>query len=442
LDAPDVTKWTPQQVLALAPDASSAKAGQGLGTPRPWSGLGQDERALWGLCQGSGKKPYQTQVDLPEPAFKCSCPSRKFPCKHALGLLLVWTSTDAVPTAERPEWVEEWLASREERAERAAVRVERAAKPPDPQAQAKRAAQREARVAGGVDELRRWLADLVRRGFADAQRESWRFWEEPAARMVDAQAGGLASRIRRMSGAAHAGDAWAERLLEDAALTHLLLEAHERLDTLPQETQADVRQLIGWTVTTEEVLAGEPVRDDWAVVGQVTVDDERLRTQRTWLRGVHNERDALILSFAAPGQMLDPGVMFGTVVDASLAFYPGAAPLRAVVAERHGEPRQLERFPGHDSADAAFASRAESLARNPWLDRFPTALRAVVPARAGRAWALVDADGAAIELGRRHDWWELVALSGGYPIDVFGELDGEELMPLAAAADARAVSLA
>ena len=103
-----MTRWTSQQVLALAPDPASAKAGRALATPRPWSGLGQDERAVWGLCQGSGKKPYQTQVELPEPAFKCSCPSRKFPCKHALALLLLFAE-DAVPDGQRPEWVQEWL---------------------------------------------------------------------------------------------------------------------------------------------------------------------------------------------------------------------------------------------------------------------------------------------------------------------------------------------
>ncbi len=42
-----------------------------------------------GLCAGSGKDPYQTVVDL-GPRYQCSCPSRKFPCKHALALLLSW----------------------------------------------------------------------------------------------------------------------------------------------------------------------------------------------------------------------------------------------------------------------------------------------------------------------------------------------------------------
>ena len=436
-----MTTWTPQQVLALAPDAAGAKAGQALASPRPWSELGQDEGAVWGLCQGSGKKPYQTQVDLSEPAFRCSCPSRKFPCKHALGLLLLRAADDAaVPrAAARPGWVEEWQSSRGQRAGRAAARKERAATPPDPAAQAKRAAQRDERVARGAEELRRWLADLVRRGLADAQRQPWRFWDEAAARMVDAQAGGLASRVRRVGAAVAAGDAWAERMLEQAALLQLLLEAHARLDELPPPLRDDVRQLVGWTVATEDVLAGDRVRDDWAVVGQVTSEDDRLRSQRTWLRGLETGRDALVLAYAPAGQVLDPGAAFGTVVDASLAFYPGVAPLRAIVAERHGRPRALERLPGYDAVDDALAARARTLALNPWLDRFPAALRDVVPVREA---ALADANGATLPLAAGFDRRPLVALSGGHPIDVFAELDGDELTPLAAAAEGRVVLFA
>src|SRR3712207_4700320 len=108
--------WTTERVLALAPDASSASAGRKLSTSAPWSQTGRDEQTVWGLCQGSGKKPYEVEVDLGEPAFKCSCPSRKFPCKHALGLLLLAAEQPAeVPPGEPPERVTEWLASRGER---------------------------------------------------------------------------------------------------------------------------------------------------------------------------------------------------------------------------------------------------------------------------------------------------------------------------------------
>ncbi len=104
--------WTTEQIIALAPDASSAKAGRELASPRKWASLGcQGERAAWGECQGSAKEPYQAIVDLSEPAFRCSCPSRKFPCKHALGLFLLLASQPAAFTQQAcPGWVSEWLA--------------------------------------------------------------------------------------------------------------------------------------------------------------------------------------------------------------------------------------------------------------------------------------------------------------------------------------------
>ena len=70
--------YSAEQIIALATDAASAKAGRSLAAASKWQHVGQDERALWGECQGSGAKPYQTVIDLSEPAFKCSCPSRKF----------------------------------------------------------------------------------------------------------------------------------------------------------------------------------------------------------------------------------------------------------------------------------------------------------------------------------------------------------------------------
>ncbi|MER6333258.1 SWIM zinc finger family protein, partial [Streptomyces sp. NPDC001034] len=112
-------RWTADQVLALAPDAASRKAGCRLGTAGPWSESGSGKESVWGLCKGSGSRPYQTVIDLTGPAYKCSCPSRKFPCKHALGLLLLWAADGgSVPVrAEPPKWAEQWLTGRRDRAE-------------------------------------------------------------------------------------------------------------------------------------------------------------------------------------------------------------------------------------------------------------------------------------------------------------------------------------
>ena len=79
-------RWTAGQVLALAPDASSRQAAVRLAGAARW-GTGSAGEVIWGLCAGSGQNPYQTVAELTGPASRCSCPSRKFPCKHALALL-------------------------------------------------------------------------------------------------------------------------------------------------------------------------------------------------------------------------------------------------------------------------------------------------------------------------------------------------------------------
>lgn len=153
--------WTLTQMLALAPDSAGAKAGQALATQRHWTSLGQSPQAIWGLFQGSGKEPYQTQVDLGGPAFRCTCPSRKQPCKHGLGLLLLFASEpEGMPASPPPEWVSAWLAERAKREMRQKADAPNAA--PDgsrPQAVSRNWAERAGPnpAAPGQSELqRRW----------------------------------------------------------------------------------------------------------------------------------------------------------------------------------------------------------------------------------------------------------------------------------------------
>ncbi|MYT20477.1 SWIM zinc finger family protein, partial [Streptomyces sp. SID7760] len=116
---------TAEQVLDLAPDDASRTAGAKLGRAGPWSQIGGSASGLvWGLCRGSGSTPYRTVVDVGGPAYKCSCPSRKFPCKHALGLLLLWSARGFAEDGEDgevPDWAAAWSAERAAKAARTAA---------------------------------------------------------------------------------------------------------------------------------------------------------------------------------------------------------------------------------------------------------------------------------------------------------------------------------
>ncbi|MBI1764731.1 MAG: SWIM zinc finger family protein [Acidobacteria bacterium] len=438
--------WTTAQILALAPDAASAKAGQALAVPHKWSGCGAHAHAVWGLCQGSGKDPYHTQIELSEPAFRCSCPSRKFPCKHGLGLLLVYAAQpQAFTAAEPPAWVSEWLASRAQRAEQKAEKQaaqQAEEKAPDPHAQAKRVAARAQKVAAGLRELDLWLRDLVRNGLAAAQIQPISFWERAAARMVDAQAPGVARLIRELPGViasgANADGSWQARLLERLAKLHLLREGYQRLDSLPSETQADIRATIGWTVNQEMLLQQDGMHDLWFIAGQRVEEEDRLRVQRTWLLGQQSGRAALVLQFAAPKQTFELALPVGALLSAELVFYPGAYPLRALLKdEHHPVPLPGAGFPLQAVASAvARAAYAVALARQPWLELFPLVLAGVTPFVRRERWFVLDDESRAWPLAPRYPaGWELLALSGGQPINLMAEWDGEFLWPLAVAGE-------
>ena len=422
-------QWTTEQILALAPDSASAKNGRGLATQRKWSSLGRSQFAVWGECQGSGKTPYQAQIDLSEPAFRCSCPSRKFPCKHGLGLfLLLAEQPEVIASAEPPEWVAKWLAMRSQRVEK---QTERRTQPEvvDPVAQAKRAAERQRKVSAGVQELRLWLEDRVRQGLATVPQESYQAWDAIAARMVDAQAPGLARYLRELAGVAHTGTGWTDRLLERLGRLYLIAQGFERIETLPPEVQADLRTQIGWPVSQED-LAGAVQHDLWLVVGQRTEAEDRLKVRRTWLLGLSSATPALLLDFAHGDQSFEQSLLAGTLLEAELVFYPSAYPLRASIKARHEAALLSKTPPGYETIAEAIAAYSKAFAACPWLERFPLLLQNVIPMREG--WLLQDHQGTVLPLSIRLEshGWRLLALGGGHPLAVFGEWDGRQLLPL------------
>jgi hypothetical protein len=420
------------QILALAPDPASAKAGSQLAAPRNWSNLGRSGAALWGECQGSGKTPYRTQIDLGGPAFKCTCPSRKFPCKHGLGLYLLRTAEPALfGHTDEPAWVRDWLQNRQVRQERKIATLTE----PSPEAAAqarKREEKREDKVDAGLLELQTWLHDLAREGLASVRSHGQGFWDAIAARMADAQAAPLARRLRRAGSMLYqSGLRNAEALVaNELASLYLLTQAWRRIDQLAPALQADVRALLGWTMSQDEVLRQQPVADRWRVLAQNTFDDDRLRARATWLHGAGEGRWALHLQYAVGAQGFEQQLAPGTEFDGDLCFYPSAYPLRAQI-RRQDEARPLTTGVDPSDLDGLLGTYADALAAQPFLERHPVLLGGLVPDDADLS-IVRDAHGRRIALhpAFRHPL-HLLALSGGHPLSVCGEWDGRTLLPLA-----------
>ena len=435
---PAPARWTVEQVAAVAPSPKSVAAAEPLAAATRWSALGSDARALWGRCRGSGAEPYDTAVDHAEVAWRCTCPSRKLPCKHALALLLLWVR-GGVPEASAPESVASWIAGRDRRSGREARPAGEGGsspggagsdqpddhagdhgadhgEPPEPTDRDELDRSRDERVARmmeGLVELDRWLEDRMRTGLADPSLARYATWDGLAARLVDARAGSLANRVRRLAGLVGASPDWHAEVLAELGLLHLIAQAGRRLPELPGPLADAVAAASGWQVRQADVLAGVPDTDEWFVAGRSDTREDRIEVRRLWLRGIESGRWAMLLSFAAYQQSLDESFAVGTVVHADLHRYPGGS-VRALAGRRFADPL-LFTTPVAVTVAEACDEIGTAVAAEPWLERYPATVYAAPSVADGR-WVLTDRTGSVPLLGVDRSLATLVAASGGSPV--------------------------
>lgn len=177
---------TEQFIDSAAPNVDAAKNGRGLVLKKKFTGLhkSEDDTILFGYCQGSGKEPYLCSADfaVPDsPVYRCSCPSRQFPCKHSLGLLFAFVGKNTFTVLELPEA----LSSKREKA---AARVEKKKEDADkPRVVNKSALAKKIKAQlEGLNLLEKLTLDLVRLGIGNMNAKSAREVEEQAKQLGNA----------------------------------------------------------------------------------------------------------------------------------------------------------------------------------------------------------------------------------------------------------------
>lgn len=418
-------------VEQLATDQASLKAAAGLAKPGKWSGLGasRDATLIWGECAGSGANPYRVMADLRDLGNKCTCPSRKFPCKHALALF--WLNAEAIlsfPAAETPEWVVEWLGRRRPAGgtpkpaapmgdkDVHAARVTTPERLPDAKADARREAantrraeETERAILDGLDALEQWIGDQLRLGLAGFVDDVVARCRRIGARLVDGKAAALAGHVDELPArllALPAGDRMRGATVELARLV-LLARAFRATPGDPE-----LRRAIASAETRERLLADPAalrVNAAWEVLAeQVRTRRDGLVSQTTWLLNLtEGPRFAMLLDFfpASAGRRASaftPGEQFV----AEMLFYPARAPLRALLLEREaalvdGPP--LDWPPASTALEEALTA---PLLAEPWAAERPVLLP---PGRIG-----FDRTGA--------PWWQ--PREGTPPLPVAGDAEG------------------
>ena len=436
--------WTTQQILSFSPDAGIAQRAQELATLRKWRNLHGNERAIWGECKSSGASYYLTAIDLKGPAFKCNCPSRKFPCKHAVGLMLMIAnnSDNFRITSDIPDWVKDWLEKRSSsnRNDEKDEVAEEIAQHKREVLKEKNRSKRMLQMEAGLDGLEMWLTDTIRQGLASTERQGHSFWKDISARMVDAKLGGIGRRIESMELLQGGNTNWVDKMLSQMTDLYLIAKGFKNLENLPPPLQQELLSVAGINTKKDDVLAQEGIKDDWLVMGQIEGVEDNLNFRRVWLFGQKTKKYALILDYVWGDTGFPNHFPTGSTLSGQLCFYPSAFPLRAILRlpfDISNHPQPIKGFSNFKEFVDAYS---KALFANPWLLDFPTCFENVTPVKKKNQLFILDKNNLQIEIFDRDQiGWKLLAMSGGYPIKIFGEWTGDILIPLSAESNERLV---
>lgn len=120
-----------QEIISLAPNGGAVMNGRKISSGGGFVSRmrSADDTFYMGECRGSGKSNYTVSADFVKegaPVFRCSCPSRQFPCKHSIALLFEIASGKDFPVGEIPGDILDKRARQEAREEKKAKTLSQA----------------------------------------------------------------------------------------------------------------------------------------------------------------------------------------------------------------------------------------------------------------------------------------------------------------------------
>ena len=138
---------------------------------------------------------------------------------------------------------------------------------------------------------------------------------------------------------------------------------------------------------------------------------------------------------------MDTSLVPGSCINAELVFFESAYPLRAIVKTREDKLTRIDTMPGYSNISNMIQKYSQALASNPWIEQFPAPMRRIIPVKHNDSWFIRDEDKHLLPVKSSFkNNWQLLAFSGGYPLDIFGEWDGECFLPLSVWVDNRFVN--
>lgn len=215
-----------------APNAAAIKNARGVVLKRKLAGLfcSADGQLLFGDCKGSGAEDYRPSADFSDPdkpVYRCTCPSRQFPCKHSLALLYAYAQGMKFVEKEVPIDITEKRAKVQQRAEK---KKEESDKPRQVNVSAlKKKIQIQLE---GLNLLESFVNDLVRAGLGTLNSKSARQVEEQARQLGNAYLPGAQNALHGLTGLFYRSQISSEDELKPSERERIYSAALDQLNRL------------------------------------------------------------------------------------------------------------------------------------------------------------------------------------------------------------------
>lgn len=187
---------TEDLISMYAPNANAISNGKKISQKNGFVKLNisKDKTLLFGECSGSGKSNYVTSadfIDSTSPVFRCSCPSRQFPCKHAIGIMFDYLANKTFEEAEIPEDI----ISKRNKIEVRKEKKEEAKKEPKKVNKAALTKKIKKQIEG-LDILDKFIVEIADRGIANFVGNPIKLYEDLAKNMGNYYLNGAQILIR------------------------------------------------------------------------------------------------------------------------------------------------------------------------------------------------------------------------------------------------------
>src|SRR6516162_966645 len=215
-----------------APNAAAIKNARGVVLKKKLVGLflSPDGTLLFGDCKGSGAENYRPSADFSDPSkpvYRCTCPSRQFPCKHSLALLYAYAQGAKFAEKEVPADIAEKRSKIEQRAER---KKEEGEKPHKVNTSAlKKKIQTQ---LDGLDLLESLITDIMRAGLGTLNAKSARQIEEQAKQLGNAYLPGAQNALHALTGLFYRSEISSEDELKTSEREKVYSAALDQLNRL------------------------------------------------------------------------------------------------------------------------------------------------------------------------------------------------------------------